>query len=104
MNTIRAIVADSQHDSGLAIRVVEMPIRTLSEALVRVHAVSLNPGELRLLPSQKAGARIGWDLAGVIEQAATDGSGPQVGTRVIGLVHAGAWAERVAVPTAVLAS
>ena len=37
------------------------------------------------------------------ERAAADGSGPTVGTRVVGLVLEGAWAERVAVPTHALA-
>ncbi|NUR77422.1 MAG: hypothetical protein HOQ28_14195, partial [Thermoleophilia bacterium] len=32
-----------------------------------------------------------------------DGSGPTAGTRVVGLVRRGAWAELVAVPTAQLA-
>jgi NADPH:quinone reductase-like Zn-dependent oxidoreductase len=49
------------------------------------------------------GWRPGWDLAGIVEQAAVDGSGPQAGTRVVGLLNAGAWAECVAVPTNALA-
>jgi NADPH:quinone reductase-like Zn-dependent oxidoreductase len=50
-----------------------------------------------------AGWRPGWDLAGHVERAAADGSGPQVGARVVGLLPEGAWAERVAVPTHALA-
>jgi NADPH:quinone reductase-like Zn-dependent oxidoreductase len=45
----------------------------------------------------------GWDVAGVVEHAAADGSGPRAGTRVVGLVRAGAWAELAAIPTAMLA-
>ena len=41
----------------------------------------------------------GWDAAGVIARAAADGSGHPEGTRVVGLVDAGAWAELVAIPT-----
>jgi NADPH:quinone reductase-like Zn-dependent oxidoreductase len=50
------------------------------------------------------GWRPGWDLAGEVEQAAADGSGPRAGTRVVGLLGEGAWAQRVAVPTHALAA
>jgi NADPH:quinone reductase len=45
----------------------------------------------------------GWDAAGVVERSAADGSGPREGTRVVGLVDAGAWAEFAAIPTRRLA-
>src|SRR5690242_20128849 len=35
------------------------------------------------------------DFVGVIEIAAADGSGPRPGTRVVGILPSGAWAERV---------
>jgi NADPH:quinone reductase len=40
----------------------------------------------------------------VVERQAEDGSGPPEGTRVVGLVQLGAWAQRVAVPTRTLAA
>lgn len=45
----------------------------------------------------------GWDLSGVVEQPAADGSGPEAGTRVVGYLPAGAWAELAAVPGNALA-
>jgi NADPH2:quinone reductase len=73
------------------------------EVLVAVSAFSLNRGEVRRLPTMPAGTVAGWDLAGVVERGAADGSGPPEGTRVVGLVNLGAWAQRVAVPTQSLA-
>jgi NADPH:quinone reductase-like Zn-dependent oxidoreductase len=49
------------------------------------------------------GTIAGWDLAGTVSSAASDGSGPAAGARVVGLKDVGAWAERVAVSTEMLA-
>ena len=72
---------------------------------MRVKAISLNRGEVRRAGRgwPRAAWRPGWDLAGTVERAAADGSGPQVGARVVGLLPEGAWAERVVVPTHALA-
>ncbi|HEV7657544.1 MAG TPA: zinc-binding dehydrogenase [Mycobacteriales bacterium] len=82
---------------------VAAPTPLPDQALVAVHAVALNRGEVVDLPGRLRGARLGWDLAGVVTAAAADGSGPPVGTRVAGLVRAGGWAQVAAVPTTVLA-
>jgi NADPH:quinone reductase-like Zn-dependent oxidoreductase len=52
---------------------------------------------------RKPGEVPGWDAAGVVVQTAADGSGPPVGSRVVGFHGAGGWAERRAVPTENLA-
>ena len=104
MGTIRAVVVDPNSLAHLAFEEVEEPSPAPSEALVRVSAISLNRGEVRrAATSSEPGFRPGWDLAGTVEREAADGSGPQRGSRVVGLLDAGAWAEVVAVPTRSLA-
>ncbi len=66
------------------------------EALVEVHAISLNRGETRRLAQLEPGTVTGWDLAGTVRRAAQDG-GPPEGARVVGLMNVGAWAELAAV-------
>ncbi len=73
------------------------------EALVAVEAFSLNRGESRQLPDRPPGSVPGWDLAGVVERPATDGSGPPRGARVVGVLPDGAWAQKARVPTSHLA-
>jgi NADPH:quinone reductase-like Zn-dependent oxidoreductase len=104
MPTRRAVVVDPNVSGRLAIREVAIPALTSSEALVRVSAISLNLGEVRrALTMADAGWRPGWDIAGIVEQAAADGSGPKASARVVGLVPTGGWSELVPVPTQSLA-
>jgi NADPH:quinone reductase len=98
-----AVVVDPAAAGRLVIRAVPDPAPDRGEAIVRVRAISLNRGEVRRSTMAAAGWRPGWDLAGTIERAAADGSGPKVGARVVGFLPEGAWAERVAVPTHALA-
>jgi NADPH2:quinone reductase len=86
-----------------AITEVADPEPLTDEALVEVRAFSLNRGEVKRLETLDHGTPTGWDLAGVVTQPAADGSGPAGGARVVGLKNPGAWAQRAAVPTHVLA-
>ena len=86
MESIRAVVVDPDTEKRLTIQNVDPPSPLSSEAVIRVKAVSLNLGEVRFSMNAEAGWRPGWDLAGVVERAAADGSGPPVGTRVVGFV------------------
>src|SRR3984885_3282051 len=94
--TIRAIVVDPAAPGRLAIKPVELRDPDRDEVAVRVTAISLNRGETRRAGQQaEPGWGPGWDFAGVVEREAADGSGPKAGTRVVGLLPGGAWAERV---------
>ncbi|WP_214417262.1 zinc-binding dehydrogenase [Sphaerisporangium fuscum] len=88
---------------GTVIAEAGEPVPAPDEALVAVRAFSVNRGELALLQARTGGWRPGQDVAGVVVEAAADGSGPAAGTRVVALVEQAGWAERVAVPTGRLA-
>src|SRR5881628_3038834 len=103
MSTNLAVVVDPEAPGHLVIRPMAEPVPDRAEAVVRVQAISLNRGEVRRSGMAAAGWRPGWDLAGAVERAAADGAGPRAGTRVVGFLPEGAWAERVAVPTYALA-
>ena len=105
MSMMRAVVVEVGSPNRLVLGEVEEPSPAPSEALIRVGALSLNRGEVsRIAATTQAGFRPGWDVAGTVERAAEDGSGPPEGTRVVGLLEAGAWAELAAVPTRSLAA
>lgn len=99
---MRALVATGR--GGAELRAVDDPVPAPDQAVVSVRAVSLNRGEVRGLRSADEGWRTGWDVAGVIEAPAADGSGPAEGTRVVGLSTGSGWAERAAVPTRLMTS
>ena len=93
---IRAVVVDPSVPGRLAIREVGLRDPDRDEVGVKVTTISLNRGETRrALQVAEAGWRPGWDFAGIVESAAADGSGPEPGARVVGMLPSGAWAERV---------
>ncbi len=93
-----AIVNTPKGPEPVAIREVAEPELRPEEALVAVHAFSLNRGELRLFQVRPEGWRPGQDIAGVVLRAAAEGGGPAAGTRVVALCDWEGWAERAAVP------
>jgi NADPH:quinone reductase len=96
---MRAIVSDGAGPTGVLVAEVEEPRAAADEALIAVEAFSVNRGETFLIESRPAGFRPGKDVAGVVIEAAADGSGPAVGERVVAHANGGGWAERVAVAT-----
>ncbi len=98
-----ALVATQRPDTPVEIREVAEPSAAYGEAIVEVHAFSLNRGELSLLTSRPEGWRPGQDIAGVVLRRAADGSGPPEGTRVVALVDQGGWSQQAAAPTARMA-
>lgn len=96
---MKAIVVAPRVPGGIELRDVPEPDPPRDHAVVEVRAVSLNRGECVALGTAEDGWRPGWDLAGVVRTRAADGSGPAVGSRVVGWANGGAWAELVAVRT-----
>jgi NADPH:quinone reductase len=89
-------------DPGVELRDAPDPEPLPNEAIVAVKAFSLNRGEVRSLKTKPPGSLTGWDVAGVVERAAANGSGPPEGARVVALINSG-WAQRAAVPTDAMA-
>jgi NADPH2:quinone reductase len=98
-----ALTASPDAKGNVELREVPEPVPLSGQALVRVKAFSLNRGETRRLVDKQDGELTGWDVAGVIERGAPDGTGPPPGTRVVGLSSNEGWAQLAAIDTRVLA-
>ena len=96
---MKAIVTTGEGPAGVRVAEVEEPRPAADEALIAVEAFSVNRGETFQIESRTAGFRPGKDVAGAVVEAAADGSGPQVGERVVAHATGAGWAERVAIAT-----
>ncbi|HEX4171402.1 MAG TPA: hypothetical protein VHY82_02875, partial [Acetobacteraceae bacterium] len=94
-----ALVTTLDDKVPVALREVPEPQPQRNEALVAVHAFSLNRGELRSIRNNGEGWIPGQDVSGTVLAQAADGSGPPAGARVVALTDEFAWAQRVAVPS-----
>jgi NADPH:quinone reductase-like Zn-dependent oxidoreductase len=101
---VRALVVDPSAPLGVGFAEVTDPSPDPGQAVVEVHHVSLNHGDLNDARSGRVavGDVLGSDVAGVVVVSASDGSGPTVGTRVVA-VTPGAFASRCAVSVSALA-
>jgi NADPH:quinone reductase-like Zn-dependent oxidoreductase len=101
---VRALVVDPSAPAAVRLSEIPDPVPGPGQVLVDVSHASLNHGDLNDARSGRvpAGAVLGSDAAGVVVRAAADGTGPEVGTRVVALTS-GAFAERVAIDVGALA-
>jgi NADPH:quinone reductase len=98
--TMQALIYDPSHAGHVRLSEVLSPVPTPAQALVEVHSVSLNFGEVAFIANmRKPGDIPGWDAAGIVVRAAADGSGPKQGARVTSFGFHSAWAELRAVDT-----
>ncbi|MFI0237958.1 zinc-binding dehydrogenase [Streptomyces sp. NPDC016845] len=96
---MRRLIATKEAARPVALADVAQPVPEPDEALVKVEAFAPNRGETFLVERPAPGWLPGKDIAGLVVQAAADGSGPGIGTRVVGHPAHSGWAEYAAVPT-----
>ncbi|MEU4352680.1 zinc-binding dehydrogenase [Streptomyces sp. NPDC023838] len=100
---MQRLIPTGQAARPVAFAEVPQPVPEPGEALIKVEAIAPNRGETFLLERPTPGLLPGKDIAGLVVQAAANGSGPGIGTRVVGHPAQGGWAEYAAVPTHSLA-
>jgi NADPH:quinone reductase-like Zn-dependent oxidoreductase len=98
-----ALLHDPAAPHGIRLGETAEPEAAPDQALVAVHAVSLNFGEVTYVGRRVPGDVPGWDAAGIVLEPAADGSGPPAGARVVTFGWGGGWAQLRAVDTAELA-
>jgi NADPH:quinone reductase len=98
-NVMLGLVTTLNDKTPMELREVAEPQPRRNEALVAVHAFSLNRGELRSIRNNGEGWMPGQDIAGIVLKQAEDGNGPAAGARVVALTDELGWAQRVAVPS-----
>jgi NADPH:quinone reductase-like Zn-dependent oxidoreductase len=92
-------ITDPQADGGLDRRELPDPTPGYHDVLIEVGAYAINRGELSLVEERADGWMPGQDLAGIVRQAAADGTGPAVGARVVGMADGGGWSQLAVVPS-----
>ncbi|OWA08214.1 alcohol dehydrogenase [Streptomyces sp. CS113] len=100
---MRRLIPTGEAACPVAFAEVSQPVPEPGEVLVEVEAFAPNRGETFLLERPRPGLLPGKDIAGLVVRAAADGTGPGVGTRVVGHPAQGGWAEYAAVPVHSLA-
>ncbi|KJS52233.1 alcohol dehydrogenase, partial [Streptomyces rubellomurinus subsp. indigoferus] len=96
---MQRLIPTAEPTRPVAFADASQPVPEPDEALIKVEAFAPNRGETFLLERPRPQWLPGKDIAGLVVQAAADGSGPGVGTRVVGHPPQGGWAEYAAVPT-----
>ncbi|GHI09834.1 alcohol dehydrogenase [Streptomyces cellostaticus] len=86
---MRALIVDPGAPGGLRLGQAPDPVPGPGQVVVEVRHTSLNAAELYFARSAEPGAVLGFDAAGVVVAAAADGSGPAVGSRVVGFAEGG---------------
>jgi NADPH:quinone reductase len=94
-----ALVNTPRGPAPIELREIPDPALANNEALIEVHAFSLNRGELSSFARNKEGWVPGQDVAGIVLRQAANGVGPSVGANVVALVDDFGWAQRAAVPS-----
>ena len=77
---MKALVPAGRPDALVALADTGLPEPQPGEALVKVEAFSVNRGEIFQLEHPRPGTRPGKDIAGLVVQAAADGTGPAAGS------------------------
>ncbi len=96
---MKAIVVDPASRSNLGFAEVPDPVPGPGQVLIDVRHTSLNAGELFMAEVLDPGTVLGFDASGIVVAAASDGSGPAVGSRVVSYADRGGWAQLRAVDT-----
>jgi NADPH:quinone reductase len=100
---MRALVTTPDTKFGLQLKEAPDPVASPGQVIIDVRFASLNHGDVGMAGQDAEGKVPGWDAAGVVTQAAADGTGPAAGTNVLAYAPDGAWAQRRAVNVADLA-
>jgi NADPH:quinone reductase-like Zn-dependent oxidoreductase len=94
--TRTAITTSSHPGQAIVCRNLPIPPLAPDELLIKTVAVSLNPSDwMKIDGSRQPGALIGVDFAGVVLDLGSSVRGWNIGDRVAGFVHGGAFASHV---------